>query len=219
MTQDDLYAEKADAYYAVVRSELVALIPENTKRLLDVGCGAGATGRAAQLRLRLQELVGIELFEPAATQARAAYDRVIVGDIETLELDFPPKHFDCILCADVLEHTKDPWSVLKILRQQLNDDGVLVASIPNIRHLGPLFKILFDRFEYEESGLLDKTHLHFFTMHTIRKMFQDTGFEIRHVKFTYSNSRKAQLLRVLSLGLLQPFLIYQFLLVVTKSPR
>ncbi|HEY5615586.1 MAG TPA: hypothetical protein VIL52_06150, partial [Bacteroidota bacterium] len=61
--------------------------------------------------------------------------------------------------------------------------------------------------------------LHFFTMHTIRRMFQDAGFEIQHVKLTYSNSKKARLLRVLSLGLLQPFLIYQFLLVVSKSPR
>src|SRR6185503_4542900 len=160
---DRMYGAKERAYYGLVRKELVDLIPMGTKRLLDVGCGEGDTALEAKRRFGL-EVVGIELHAPAAAIAATKLNRVIVGDVEQVEIDYPERHFDCILCADVLEHTKDPWEVLRRLRRYLSDGGVLIASISNLRHISPVMKILLDRFEYQDSGILDRTHLRFFTL-------------------------------------------------------
>ncbi len=211
-----LYAEKKSSYYGSLRLNILDLIPKGTKSLLDVGCGTGGTGFAAKQRLGLQEVVGIELFEPAALAARRKLDRVIIGDIEQLELDLPQNHFDCIICADILEHTKDPWQVLGKLRPFLRDQGILIASMPNIRHIVPILKIIFDRLEYEESGILDKTHLRFFTLHTIRQMFNDTGYHIQQVKTKRSISWKFRLLNLFSLGLMRQFSVYQYIIVAKK---
>ncbi len=216
MRNAPLYAEKGESYYSDVRLDILDLIPKSTKHLLDIGCGTGATGVAAKRHLDLQEVVGIELHEPAALVARTKLDRVIVGDIEELELDFPEHHFDCIVCADILEHTKDPWQVLRRLRPFLRDEGVVVASVPNIRHIVPMLKILFDRLEYGESNILDKTHLRFFTLHTIRRMFQETGYQIQHVTSNRSISWKFTLLNIFSLGLLRQFSIYQYIIVAKR---
>lgn len=217
MPDNHLYAEKKNSYYGLVRLDILDLIPMGIKQLLDVGCGTGDTAIAAKHRFGLQEVVGIESFEPAALVAQTRLDRVIVGDVEQFKFDLPQNHFDCIICADVLEHTKDPWMVLKNLRHFLRDDGVLIASIPNIRHVVPMLKILFDRFEYQESGILDKTHLRFFTLHTIRRMFHETGYLIQQVNTNRSISWKFKLLNLFSLGLMRQFSIYQYIVVAKKK--
>lgn len=208
---------KTDSYYAQVREDLLPLIPKGATRLLDVGCGTGETGLAAKHRLATHEVIGIEFFESVALIAQTKLDQVIVGDIETLDLNFPENYFDCILCADILEHTKDPWQVLRRLRRFLRRDGTVVASIPNVRHIVPLLKIIFDRFEYDESGILDKTHLRFFTLHTIRQMFHESGYSIQQVKTNRNSTWKHILMHILSLGLLRQFSIFQYLVVATKS--
>jgi 2-polyprenyl-3-methyl-5-hydroxy-6-metoxy-1,4-benzoquinol methylase len=217
MTSDKLYTEKKNSYYGFVRLNIIDLIPKSTKHLLDVGCGTGDTGIAAKQQLGLQEVVGIEFYEAAALVAQTKLDRVIVGDIESLKLDFPQGYFDCVVCADVLEHTKDPWHVLRTLRQLLQDEGVLIASIPNIRHIVPMLQIITDRFEYEESGILDKTHLRFFTLHTIRQMFNETGYLIQQVNTNRSIGWKFKLMNLFSLGLMRQFSIYQFIVVAKKK--
>jgi ubiquinone/menaquinone biosynthesis C-methylase UbiE len=218
MQNDHLYAEKDSTYYASVRQDVVDLIPETSKRLLDVGCASGDTGAAAKRRLGPQcEVVGIEFYEPAALAARNRLDRVIIGDIEQLTLDFPDNYFDCVLCADVLEHTKNPWDVLNTLRRFLANDGVLIASLPNLRHVVPILKIIFTRFEYDESGILDKTHLRFFTLHTIRQMFHQTGYEIERITANRSVSWKFTLLNLFSFGLMRQFSIYQYVLLARKK--
>jgi 2-polyprenyl-3-methyl-5-hydroxy-6-metoxy-1,4-benzoquinol methylase len=142
---------------------------------------------------------------------------VITGDIEDLNLDFPEGYFDCILCADVLEHTKNPWEVLRKLYGYLDDEGILIASIPNIRHIVPILKILFDRFEYEESGILDKTHLRFFTLHTMKQMFEENGYRITRIESNRSSSWKFWLLNLFSIGLMRQLSIYQYVIVAQKK--
>ena len=210
------HAEKGSSYYGLVRSGLLDLIPSGTKRLLDVGCGEGQTSLAAKRRFQL-EATGIELHAPAAAIASTKLDRVIVGDVETVTLDFPEGYFDCILCADVLEHTRDPWETLRRLRTHLSEDGVLIASIPNIRHISTVMKILLDRFEYQESGILDRTHLRFFTRHTIQGLFDQAGFATRRIAPIYSTGWKCGLLAALSLGLLRSFCIQQYVVVAGRS--
>lgn len=216
---DELYREKGDEYYHALRNEIIALIPAGAGRMLDVGCAGGETGAEAKRSRGVRHVVGIELFPPIAEKARSRIDQVITGDIEELSLDFSSSPFDCILCADVIEHTKDPWTVLRKLGRVLTENGILIASIPNFRHLHPILKIVFDRFEYMESGILDKTHLRIFTPHTMHTMFEECGFRIREVHKTYSSRWMFRLARYMTLGLLAPFTVYQYIFVLTRAGK
>jgi SAM-dependent methyltransferase len=124
-------------------------------------------------------VVGVEIDPQAAELARAACARVIVADIDTLELDeLGGEAFDVILAGDVLEHLKDPTAVLARLSQALAGDGYIVATIPNVAHASVRLALLQGAFPYAELGLLDRTHLRFFTLPTLREMFEAAGFAI-----------------------------------------
>lgn len=205
------------SYYSLVRQDVIELIPPGTSRLLDVGCGEGATAEAAKRRLNISEVWGIEQVEAVAAVARGRLDGVVRGDVETLSFQWPEGYFDCILCADVLEHLRDPWTVLKRLHGILGSQGVIIASLPNARHVIPLFQIIWDRLEYTSSGILDQTHLRFFTLHTMKKMFVQTGYEITGMVPRYSYGWKLRLFNFATLGRLKPFTIYQYLLVAKKT--
>lgn len=206
---------KHESYYRHARADVVALIPVGARRLLEIGCGVGNTAMLAKARVGLSEVVGVELSSSAAAEAERVLDRVVCGDVEDIPLDFPEGYFDCVVCADVLEHLKDPWAVLRKIRPLLSDEGALVASIPNLQHLKPVLKILSDRFEYEEAGLLDSTHLRFFTLSTIRSLFRETGYCVERI--VPVRSRKMFALTALSLGALRKFTTFQYLVVTRKS--
>jgi 2-polyprenyl-3-methyl-5-hydroxy-6-metoxy-1,4-benzoquinol methylase len=200
-------------YYQHVRHDVLDMMPPTVKPLLDVGCGEGATALFAKNTRHLDFVAGIEFFPDAAKIAETRLDAVVVGDLDELvHLPFDAGQFDCILCADVLEHTKNPGHILLRLKHHLKPHGVLIASIPNISHIVPLLKIIFDRFEYEESGILDKTHLRFFTLHTIRKMFREAGFTIEEIRMNKSKSLKHTILQICTLGLLERFRTFQYVL-------
>ncbi|NJD23017.1 MAG: class I SAM-dependent methyltransferase [Melioribacter sp.] len=210
------YAEKDDSYYGLIREEILNLIPSSTKRLLDIGCGMGTISSIAKKKFNIKEVIGIEKFENAASVASTKLDKVICGDIESIQLEYSNNYFDCILCADVFEHLINPENVVRKLHHLLSDNGVMITSLPNIRHIVPLLKIIFDRLEYEESGILDKTHLHFYTLHTMKKMFLETGFEIQRIENNRSRSLKFKIANIITLGLFKPFSIYQYIFVLKK---
>lgn len=170
--------QKGDTYYLRARDDLIRLVPLSAKRILEIGCAAGMTGRALRER-SLEELVGVELLEEQAEKARPYYTRVLAGDVEQLQLPFEPDHFDCIIYGDVLEHLVDPWALLRKHRDLLRDDGAIVMSVPNIRHYRIVKKLLVHgAWEYTGDGILDKTHLRFFTLKSVRSMLEEAGFEI-----------------------------------------
>lgn len=204
-------------YYRRERPEIVALVPRGARRILDVGCGEGAMAQRVKQIPGVEEVVGIEMNEKAAAAASQRLDRVIIGDLEKLNLDFPDGYFDCIICADVLEHLSDPWRSLWQLRRILSDDGVLLACLPNLRNAIPMLKILINRWEYEEEGIVDQTHLRFFTLHTMKKMFRDTGFESQVVGQNYYRDWKFRIARVVTLGIMKPFSVFSYSLYARKS--
>lgn len=166
-------------YYLGVRNDLIRLIPPHAKRILEIGCAGGQTGKALR-EMGFEEIVGIEINEDAASIGKAYYDQVIIGDVEKVGLPFGRCHFDCILYGDVLEHLIDPWRVLKEHRSLLKKGGAIICSIPNIRHYRVIRRLVFrGKWEYADSGMLDRTHLRFFTLGSIRKMVEEAGFEIR----------------------------------------
>jgi methionine biosynthesis protein MetW len=153
-------------------------------RVLDVGCGSGNLGKYLKEKLNCY-VVGIEVDEEAAKIASKFYDEIIIADVEQLqELKYPQKYFDAIIMADILEHLKRPDLLLIKLKQYLKTDGKLIASLPNVARLENRLKLLFGKFEYQETGILDKTHLRFFTLKTAKKLFESTGYKIVHVDYT-----------------------------------
>jgi trans-aconitate methyltransferase len=172
-------AEAQAGYYDHPRAALLDLFPVAPTRLLDVGCGSGATAALAKQRWPQLETIGVEIVPEAAERAAARLDRVIVGSAETLDLVAAGiAGVDGVILADVLEHLVDPWRFLERLRDVLAPDAMIVASIPNIANLWLLEELAAGRFDYTPDGLLDRTHLRFFTRRTIAQLFAGAGYAI-----------------------------------------
>ena len=163
-------------YYRWSRPDIQALVPRSARRILDVGCAAGALGQALKARQDC-EVTGVETVPDAAEAARAVLDRVHLGDIALVASSLPQSYFDCIVLADVLEHLVDPARVLAALRPLLAPGGQFILSIPNVRHWSVVRALLEGRWDYAEAGLLDRTHLRFFTRATIEELLRDVGLE------------------------------------------
>ncbi len=168
------------------RTELIDLIMETPQRVLEIGCGAGATGLALKQKFQDIEYVGVEPDEGAAKIAQTRLDRVICSDIEKVQLDtfgLTKEYFDLIICADVLEHLYDPWKILFALRNNLVPDGKIFASIPNIQHINIINNLINGNWTYSKYGVLDATHIRFFTLSEIAKMFSDTGYKMIQLSY------------------------------------
>lgn len=156
--------------------DLLARIPLSAKRVLDVGCGVGALGCAYRQRNPGAELFGIELDPRRAALARRHLDRVANVDVELLPLPFAGvRDFDCIIYGDVLEHLRDPAALLRAHAALLAPGGVMLFCLPNLEHWSFLARLLDGTWEYESSGLLDATHLRWFTLRSTRAMIAAAG--------------------------------------------
>jgi GT2 family glycosyltransferase/tetratricopeptide (TPR) repeat protein/2-polyprenyl-3-methyl-5-hydroxy-6-metoxy-1,4-benzoquinol methylase len=172
-------------YFGHARPEVLELIPLAAQRALDIGCGAGRLGEAIKARQQA-DVVGIELDEAAAAVARRRLDAVLVGDVERMDLELAPGSFDVIVCADLLEHLREPDRLLRKARDWLAPDGRLVVSIPNVRHHLVVRSLLEGNWTYASEGLLDRTHLRFFTRREIEKLFYRSGFAIDGLRWSWA---------------------------------
>jgi len=171
-------------YFRDPRPDIQALVEARGKCILDVGCAAGELGRAFKTA-GASRVIGIEKFADAAALASAGLDAVYTGDIESYSPPLADGSLDYLIFGDVLEHTVDPWSVLTRYRRFLKDEGRVVASLPNMRYYAIPARLLFNRWGYRDSGILDRTHLRFFTLPTIRAMFEQAGYRIERVAHRY----------------------------------
>lgn len=190
----------AQGYYGLDRPEMLELVPTGTTSLLDVGCGEGAFLDACRRHRPDLRVSGIEAVARPAHRARERGLDVTIGSFPA---DLPPsERFDCIVFNDVLEHLVDPWAALVVARQRLGDDGCIVASIPNIRNLETLVALVRrGRWDYVDAGVLDRTHLRFFTRSSILALFEGAGYEVVTIRGGMPlRSRRFRVLRVLSLA-------------------
>jgi 2-polyprenyl-3-methyl-5-hydroxy-6-metoxy-1,4-benzoquinol methylase len=185
------HATRAEAPYGLAveqrglgasQQRLLGEVPDGA-RVLDVGCASGYL--AARLAARGCTVTGVELDEAAAAAAAAHCERVITGDIESPETRGAiPGGFDVVLLGDVLEHLVDPWEALAFVRSLLAPGGVVVTSIPNVAAWTVRLSLLRGSFEYTDMGLLDRTHLRFFTRATAHELVRRAGYEIERETFT-----------------------------------
>ncbi len=146
------------------------------ERILEVGCSNGAL--TEQLRARGCTIAGIEVRADAAEKARAFCEDVLVGDVERVPLPWSVASFDVILLLDVLEHLTDPVATVQRLAPFLRPGGRFLVALPNVAHWQVRFRLLRGHFEYADSGILDRTHLHLYTIHTARELLAESGLTI-----------------------------------------
>ena len=149
------------------------------ERVLEVGCSSGAL--TERIRALGCVVVGVEQRPEAAAKAMRFCESVLVGNIEHMPLDLKPSSFDVLLLIDVLEHLVDPVSTVRRLVPLLRPSGRVVVALPNVAHWSIRLRLLRGRFDYEESGILDRTHLHFYTLKTARNMLERAGLAILEI--------------------------------------
>ena len=167
-------------YYSHPRPELVAALPASDgNRVLDLGCGSGSMSQYIREQGKASEIWGVEINPDAAAAAKesGALDRVLEGNLETVTAQLPRAHFTHVIAGDVLEHLVDPWQALEDLKATMAPGSQFICSIPNIRNLSFILALLFKRrFEYRDSGVMDRTHLRFFARKDVYDLFAKAGF-------------------------------------------
>ncbi|HDR6305994.1 TPA: glycosyltransferase [Bacillus cereus] len=175
------------SYSTNIRTDIINLIdvPKDKKmNILEVGCACGGTLLKIKDIYRNTELFGIEFNENAAAFS-SQFANVKAENIENEILDYPTEFFDYIIFADVIEHLYNPWKVLENIRKYLKEDGKVLLSIPNVMHYSLLRHVINGHWTYMDSGLLDRTHVRFFTLQEIEKMLKEADYKDIHCEITY----------------------------------
>lgn len=209
-----------DTYHSSIRHDIIPLVPR-CGRLLDVGGGTGANARHLR-RIGVAREVGVidavladgaDGADPLDFQSAADLDDH-AGIADVLAAHGP---FDAILLLDVLEHLVDPWAAAALFARHVAPGGMMVASIPNIRHIKVVADlVLRDAWTYREAGTLDRTHLRFFVRETAVDLLRQPGFAITRVEPSPIGSGKHRLANALSLGLLRSFFTLQYFIVARR---
>ena len=194
------------------RPEMRKLVPENAKYILEVGCSDGTFCNT--LRRNDREVWGIEYNPITSKEAVGKCDKLLIGDFNELYEDLPKHYFDCVIFNDVLEHLYSPWDVVGMVKFLLSSEGVIISSIPNFRYISNLItEVLWEgEFRYRpEGGVMDDTHIRFFTSKSIIRMYKEQNYEIiSHEGLRPCKSWKEKLFISLSLGLLKDARYKQF---------
>jgi len=180
---------------------MLEFIPPHVEKTLEFGCGEGAFSLLLKENYHA-ETWAVEIDEDSAKVASQKLHKVINEDACSCLDQIPEAYFDCIICFDILEHLVDPYSLLVALKSKLSAKGVIVTSIPNIRYYSALKKFLVHgNWDYEDQGILDRTHLRFFTHNSIVKMYASLDFDIVQMKGMHpTSSSTCKLIQIVTLN-------------------
>lgn len=211
--------------YTGPRPDILQLMPPSPKRVLDVGCSDGTLGASIKQHWPGATVVGMELSEQMGAVAAERLDQVLIGDIEASNAlaGVDGQKFDVVIFADILEHLRDPWDMLRRIRPYLTPDCVVISSIPNIRHIDTIYHLVVKgEWPYRERGIHDRTHMRFFTKKNIIDMFASEHLTIsqmtanyRLIESPHRINRHAHRFAILGLA---PFLAFQYLFVARPDP-
>jgi 2-polyprenyl-3-methyl-5-hydroxy-6-metoxy-1,4-benzoquinol methylase len=224
-----------EAYYLKVRSDVLDAIPQDVTSILSVGCAGGETELVLKRRGKI--VYGIEKEPAFRLKLESVLDRVIIADLDHDALDLPRDFFDCILLADVLEHVQHPAELLRTLMQSLKPGKYFIVSVPNIGHVSVVKNLLLGKWDYTAAGIMDETHVRFFTLTSLRKLFsllelEPLAIRRKFVPMLYENARGQQQKKIyfrlnrlfasnrnplLHVPRLRELFVYQYLFVLKKQ--
>lgn len=192
--------------------------------VLEIGCDCGATLWGIKKSFPNSTTYGVEINE-AATKIANCFTEAIVGNIEDENLPYEKNSMDYIIFGDVLEHLRNPEKTILYIKSILKKDGYIIANIPNLMHISVIDSLLHGNFTYTETGLLDKTHIHFFTYNEIVKMFNGSGYKIIDIKMTlvplpdHYKTLENKLINIVNDSNVKPFMFeaFQYLILAQKQ--
>ncbi|MAF50505.1 MAG: methyltransferase type 11 [Nanoarchaeota archaeon] len=167
---------KVRIYSPNLNPYMIRAVPDN-KKVLDVGCSSGTLGKHLKEHKNCR-VWGLDISQKAVDEAKETYEDAAVMDLDRDEFPFKNEKFDVIVFADVLEHVVEPREVLNRFKEYLENDGIIVISIPNVATIAMRLHLLFGNWNYTQLGTLDNTHLRFFTRKTMKNMIENVGLEI-----------------------------------------
>jgi 2-polyprenyl-3-methyl-5-hydroxy-6-metoxy-1,4-benzoquinol methylase len=177
--------EKSEQLYATFegakRHEMIQFLPSKYSKVLEIGCNVGKF--ATSIKSKPCEYWGVEPFEEAANVAKTKMDKVLVGFYDNIANEIPDNYFDLVIANDVIEHMEQPWNFFKSIKNKMTSNAFIVLSIPNVRYFNNLVDLLFHKdWKYIDCGILDITHLRFFTEKSIVRLLNEYGFKIEMMK-------------------------------------
>jgi len=214
----ELIGDRDPLYGGRPRADALAFLVGPLGRVLDLGCGEGVNA-AILWSLGATHLAGVELDPGFAEAARDRYDEVVTASVPE-GLTWPAESFDTVLCYDLLEHLYDPWHTLRRVRPLLRPGGRLHISIPNARNRDVWLPLIArGSFDYQPAGVMDVTHIRFFTRRDAVAMVDATGFEVLSVDHAPPGSRKRRLGCALTANRAMDFLAHQWYLLARPRPE
>jgi 2-polyprenyl-3-methyl-5-hydroxy-6-metoxy-1,4-benzoquinol methylase len=211
--------EQAEQLYSTsIRSEIAQFLPSEYSKVLEIGCNVGNFRQSVD---KPCEYWGVEPFKQAAEVAKTKMDKVFADFYDNVKNEIPNNYFDLIIANDVIEHLEQPWELLKSIKEKMTKNASLVLSIPNVRYFDNLKELLLEKdWRYRDVGILDITHLRFFTKKSIIRLLNENGFRIE--KMQGINLRKVKKWKMPLLHLLRvifgmDIIFLQFGMRVTKK--
>jgi 2-polyprenyl-3-methyl-5-hydroxy-6-metoxy-1,4-benzoquinol methylase len=214
-----MYNSKNKSYFSFIRKDIAPLLPKKCGDVIELGCGDGGTLDWLKKSGYAQNTTGMELCEEPASLARKQVDHVIEGNIELTIKKLNHQSYDLVLCLDVLEHLVDPWTVVQELYMLLRPGGSIIISLPNVRNYTVLLPLLFNgTWRYQKDGIMDRTHLRFFSRNGAKKILTNNGFIIKDSADSgLQPRRKMEIWKaILAKTALRDFCVTQFLLRAEK---
>lgn len=194
----ETYADKPPGYYDAVNTLVRWRLRGGHLHILDVGCAHGRLLELLREEGRLARGYGIEGHPAAAVAARSVLDRVWEGDAESVQPDLEPGSLDYIVFADVLEHLKNPAALVDRLKPLLKPNGAMVVSTPNVNYIGVIWDLVaHNEWRYQPSGLMDATHLRWFTRRSITRLFAEKGMAVSEFTYGFGSPLRRRICRVL----------------------
>ena len=214
-----MYEQKQASYFNRARHDILPLLPTQAARCLELGAGTGATLAWLKATGKVQHTTGVELMRRWEAQGQANSDQWITGDAVAVVQQLENDTYDLILCLDVLEHLLDPWGMVDQLSRLLKPGGLLIVSLPNLRTAKVLSNLLWSgRFDYAEQGIMDRTHLRWFTRHSALELLNRAPLQVQKWQAsTNAPGSKSAIANALTFGIFADFFTEQFLIQSQKS--
>jgi len=214
---EEMYLNKNTEYFSLEREIFKNSVIGKNLNILDIGCGTGILGKYFKENQNCK-VYGVEINESAYQAAKINLDNVLKGNVESIDLKYPDNFFDVVIMGDVVEHLISPVDTINKIMPFLKIGGTIYITVPNVRHWSVIKNLLFfDLWEYDTWGILDFTHLRFFTKKSITNLFQRNNIYVKSASRMIQKKSKSSYFNFLTLGLFSGFLASHTFLTLEKK--